>query len=202
MQKASLEITTDVSVPWAEGLVEVKPKLGRVNRLVMRHLAGERVQPRRLPRTLEDIREWFWTQVFKTDFGCWIWFGPRWNNGYGTCRVGGKKRKAHRVAYLLHYGVLPSNKIVCHDCDVPMCVNPEHLFLGTDQDNATDSMLKGRKPSGEGHALSKLTDETVLEIRRRFENGTLKFREMARSLGVKHQTVLAVAHGKTWKHVR
>lgn len=80
--------------------------------------------------------------------GCWDWIsGSRCHGGYGTVRTDGKKRLAHRVSYEVFVGPIPEGKIVCHSCDNRMCVNPEHLWIGTQKDNVKDMLDKGRRPS-------------------------------------------------------
>lgn len=85
----------------------------------------------------------FWSKVNKTD-GCWLWIASRHKKGYGQFKLDGKMRKAHRVAWELTYGPIPPDKNVCHTCDNPPCVRPDHLFLGTNGDNVRDAVKKGR----------------------------------------------------------
>lgn len=75
---------------------------------------------------------------------CWNWTRYRNEWGYGRLRVNGEKQLAHRVSFQLFRGPIPAGMLVCHTCDNPACINPSHLFLGTNQDNVTDCMAKGR----------------------------------------------------------
>lgn len=200
MRKPFLEITTGASAQWAEGLERVSPKPGRVNRLVMQPLADGAKIPKRLPRTIDDIRCWFWSHVVKQSNGCWIWKGP--TQVYGVCRVDGKKRRAHRIAYLLAYGYLPVDKLVCHHCDNPPCVNPAHLFLGDDKANHRDAVNKGRKVDCHGidSFNCKFTEQQVLKIRSRYDAGE-GCKKIARELGVSHGTISSIGLRNSWKHL-
>lgn len=81
--------------------------------------------------------------------GCWLWSGvPRGANGYGVLKVEGAPMAAHRYSYTKHHGPIPGGLFVLHRCDTPLCVNPAHLFLGTDQDNSDDKVQKGRQARG------------------------------------------------------
>jgi hypothetical protein len=87
----------------------------------------------------------FWDWAFpEPNTGCWLWTGGCFSHGYGKLRYAGKTSYAHRVAYELHHGVTPEDGYVCHRCDNPPCINPDHLFLGTARDNALDMFRKGR----------------------------------------------------------
>ena len=102
-------------------------------------------------RPSKPLLERFEAKVQKGE-GCWTWLGARMANGYGAIGdvyKGGKYRisRAHRVAYELYRGRIPAKKLVCHSCDNPLCVNPDHLFIGTHSDNLLDAYRKGRKVS-------------------------------------------------------
>ena len=88
--------------------------------------------------------------------GCIIWQGST-SAGYGAVRVNGKTRKTHRLSYEEYVGAIPAGMCVCHKCDTPLCINPDHLFIGTHDDNMKDMVAKGRssKLSGSKHPLSK-----------------------------------------------
>lgn len=163
------------------------------------------------------IAERFWSKVERTE-GCWIWRGSYFSNGYGAFWRSGQNRKANRVAWTLEKGEIPVGLYVCHRCDNPKCVRPDHLFLGTPTDNVRDMMAKGRnRPPvlsdeirgrmaegarlrcGVKNAASKLTDNVVREARAlKTRKG---IRKLARTLGVNHSTLIAAINRKTWRHV-
>ena len=91
----------------------------------------------------KSIDERFWSKVNKTG-DCWLWTGVRVGIGYGQIYLNGKKTPAHRVSWLLHHGIIPNGLLVLHKCDNPPCVNPNHLFTGTNSDNMKDAYIKGR----------------------------------------------------------
>jgi hypothetical protein len=98
---------------------------------------------------MATLEERFWSKVDKSG-DCWVWTDHKTAQGDGRIHVGPSMKRAHRIAYELAIGQIPQGMYVCHHCDNKSCVNPEHLFLGTHQDNMTDMMNKGRHvaPSG------------------------------------------------------
>ncbi len=104
-----------------------------------------------------SIEERFWNKVKKTDT-CWLWLGYLDKDGYGaiyTSRPNRKLLKAHRVSYELHKGAINDGMAICHSCDNPTCVNPEHLWQGTIKDNTTDAFKKGRRTLDHRNALGQ-----------------------------------------------
>lgn len=139
--------------------------------------------------------------------GCWVYQGYTDSHGYGRFKiyVNGfkpKKRnyKAHRVAYAYYNGVDPKELFVCHHCDNPSCVNPDHLFLGTAKDNTQDMISKGRKPSypGEYAPRALLTEDLVRDIVWNIEAGKSN-KVIAEELPVTHSQVSLIRLGKSWR---
>lgn len=131
--------------------------------------------------------------------GCWLWCGtvPR---GYGQVRYKGKIKLAHRVSYELYSGSkIPLNYDVLHTCDVPSCVNPDHLFVGSHNDNMKDMVVKGRSTRGELQRSSKLTKEDVMEIRR-LTNSSLS--DIAERFKISTDHACRIRKGKHWKHLK
>jgi hypothetical protein len=146
----------------------------------------------------------FWSRVRKTGL-CWIWTGTiQKANGYGVISESGKKGRrwyAHRYSYTLSNGSIPEGQVVCHRCDNPACVNPDHLFLGTCRDNMRDATTKNRMVHGERHHSAKLNEELVMEIRARYAAGGCSYKGLAREYGVFDQAIKYAIIGKTWARV-
>ena len=150
----------------------------------------------------ETIQERFESKFTKSD-GCWEWEAGKVRNGYGTFRIAERKQRAHRVAYQLYVGEIPDGMYVCHRCDNPSCVNPEHLFLGTNADNVHDRENKGRGKyvipdnSGEKNSSAKLTCAQVVEIWARHSDGE-RVVNLAKEFGVSQSAIYKIVYGLTW----
>ena len=135
--------------------------------------------------------------VHLPESGCWIWMLGTIKGGYGKISVGGKTLIAHRAVWEARNGPIPDGLVLCHTCDVPSCVNPDHLFLGTHYDNTQDMLKKGRSAKGEKIGNSKLNSQDVSKIRA--AQGS--FRSIAQSYGLNTGTVRNIKLGLTWRHV-
>lgn len=142
----------------------------------------------------------FWKKVDKSG-GCWIWTGAKTGRGYGVIRADYVTHLAHRYSYHLAFGEIPEGLHVCHHCDNPPCVNPEHLFLGTSKDNMQDAKMKGRTTLGEKNGRSKLTEEDVLEIIRLKIVDGMKSVDIAQSYGIGRTYVDIIVRGERWSHL-
>ena len=180
--------------------------------------------------TQGDVEERFWSKVDRSG-KCWLWTAAKMKGGYGGFKWAGRMWRAHRAAWLLTYGHIPDNLMLCHTCDTPACVNPAHLFLGTAADNARDAAAKGLTLKGDrnGNHLhpelrpygqrngrhthpettsrgervhqAKLTEQTVRAIRHDYAGGQITFKELGARYGVSNVAARMVVRRRTWQHV-
>jgi hypothetical protein len=146
----------------------------------------------------------FETHVHIHENGCWIWQRAKTKAGYGQLSVQGKVYYAHRLAYMLYHGSYRDNLRVLHTCDTPACVNPQHLFLGTQKDNMHDAQRKGRaiKPpihSGEHHHFAKITEVQAQSIRQEYTIAKTSQRKLAKEYGLNQKTIFDIIHHHIWK---
>jgi hypothetical protein len=159
------------------------------------------------------VEERFWEKVARGAFDeCWEWSASRTQQGYGQFRMAGKSVRAHRAAWELANGSIPDGLFVCHRCDNPPCCNPAHLFLGTAEDNVRDMVAKGRHvrplrdesavkfPKGVECHAAKLTEEGVIDIRRRYDAGE-RGTAIAADFGVSRSLITLVGKRRAWRHV-
>lgn len=139
----------------------------------------------------------FWSQARKSD-GCWEWTGAPNSSGYGRFWTQGRRWLAHRLAYELAKGPIPAGLCVCHACDNRLCVNPDHLWLGTNADNVADRDRKGRRqaPRGTRNPNAKLTPAEVLAIR--WYPGRRVVSRLAREFRIGRSQVKRIRDEQAW----
>lgn len=144
--------------------------------------------------------EAFWANTIRClDTGCLMWQGKPQDTGYGQVRVDGVQWLTHRLAWTLQNGRRPEpGKVICHTCDVRLCVEPEHLYEGTHASNRQDAMRRKRIPCGEAHWRTTLTSADVVSIRSRHATGD-PIRALAREYGVHQRTVQRILRNEVWR---
>jgi hypothetical protein len=147
--------------------------------------------------------------------GCWIWTGAIAKGGYGSFGINGTSQLAHRVAWTLHDGDHLRDLCVLHRCDNRRCVNPAHLFIGTQADNIADMVQKKRHTRGKSHIWSrnlkraqgenngraKLTEQDVNAIRQQYAHGNISLKQLGRNYGVSATTIKSIVTRKIWRNV-
>ena len=137
-----------------------------------------------------------------TESGCWIWTGGSDKRGYGKFWMGDRYESSHRASYLLHKGLIPDDKLILHKCDIPACVNPEHLYCGTYSENTRDAIKRNRynrfsRVRGENHGRAVLTEIQVIEILKSKERTA----DLSRKYNVNFMTISCIRKNKSWKHL-
>lgn len=192
------------------------------NRCVILGIKLHKAIPIHLSSDPLNLRKWLWLNRIKpklvtTESGCMEWNGSHYRHGYGHIRVGNRLMQTHRISYeAAHGAVLTVSQFVCHRCDNPKCSNPDHLFTGSQSNNMQDMMNKGRnggqykkgyshkigtQVKGEKVHLSKLTEAHVLAARKRYGEGGIGYKLLAREYNVSPSTMQCVLKRKTWKHI-
>jgi hypothetical protein len=162
---------------------------------------------------MKNYKKLFFERIDKIKNGCWEWKGPFFENGYGQApRYKNKSTRAHRISWMLFNGNIPKDMLVLHKCDNKKCVNPKHLFIGTQKDNIRDMMNKGRDNfyplfkngygiSGES-STSKLTKKEVAYIRKEYTEKKITPKELSKKYNISRSAIYKVIHHETWKCVK
>ena len=156
-----------------------------------------------LDKLTPELVAQFWSLVDVRGWDeCWLWMGPIRGNGYGGfTRARTLRLYAHRISYTLYKGEIPRGYAVCHTCDIRLCVNPNHLWAGTNAENLADMAAKGRSQQGEAHWNVRLTAEAIRQIRaQRWERG-LPYKKIAAEWGISPGTVRKITERRIWKHL-
>lgn len=152
----------------------------------------------------------FWSYVDKRG-SCWLWMRGLSYQGYGKFWCGKSKRSwtASRFAWTITYGPIPPGIFICHKCDAPACVNPDHLFLGTQRENLADCIAKGRTAKGCRNAAAKINETIVRQIRASYVRcaptpyapNPFSTNGLAKRFGISQRTVWSIVHRKIWRHI-
>lgn len=165
-----------------------------------------------IKRTLEEK---FWEKVnIKSIDDCWEWQGRLYSNGYGGLTEYDENNKrvkghlAHRLSYQFHNGEISKDNVICHKCDNRKCVNPNHLFEGTQKENIDDMFRKGRQPNseelsckGSTNGSAKLTEKEVIAIRNKYKPRIYTCKMLASEYGVSDILIQKIVARKLWKHI-
>lgn len=143
----------------------------------------------------------FWSKVDKrSPEECWVWIAGKRRRGYGMFASGpsgGLSSAAHRASWQIRNGEIPHGLFVCHRCDNPTCVNPEHLFVASHDENMRDQVLKGRARRGSSHNQAKLTEDEVRAIRTSMDTASI----LAKRYSIHVATVRKIITRKKWAHI-
>lgn len=148
----------------------------------------------------------FWSMIKVAPSGCWEWTAGKNPQGYGKISItlfGKREQQAQRVAWIYKNGPIPNGRMICHHCDNPACINPDHLFVGTHKENSDDKVKKGRqwKPIGTLNPHTKINEDVVRTIRTLRGHG-IAYKEVARISGSSENVVNHILNGRCWSHVK
>ena len=154
-----------------------------------------------------DIKERLLNRIVVDDNGCWIWQGAPVLGGYGRLTINNKNQFAHIASYETFKGPRPPDArklglFICHTCDVPLCINPDHLWLGTNSENQYDCIAKGRGGKrGAPSVGKKFTPEQILDIRKIYAEGLATQMEIAAQYGVHQSYISHIVRRAVWKDI-
>ncbi len=147
-----------------------------------------------------SAEERFFNKIKENAIGCWEWQAAKCN-GYGVFKLDGRTVRAHRRSWILANGSIPHGLFVLHTCDNRKCVNPDHLFLGTQAENMADKVAKERQARGAANGASILNEQEIIEIRQKYSSGNIMQRELAAIFGVDKTNISLIVNRVSWKHV-
>lgn len=158
---------------------------------------------------MKDLKQHLLSKGIISEKGCWLWQGATASAPgkpkYGRMTIDGHPIGIHRLAYELWVGVIPPGLNVCHKCDVTLCFNPEHLFVGTQGDNVRDAAQKGRLRTpvfqGSQHGRAKLMENRILEIRKLYDEGLTSVSDLARMFLVTRTQIRRIGLRQQWTHI-
>lgn len=151
----------------------------------------------------KEFVERFEEKFEKTEGECWMWTASVAGKGYGQMKLPKQRKQeySHRLSYMIYKGEIPEGKYVCHTCDNPRCVNPDHLFIGTNKENLQDMKAKGRSTFGEKNARAKLTEEQVKQIKSCLDSGMTQT-QIAAAFNIHQVHVSRIKNGLRWEHLK
>lgn len=149
-----------------------------------------------------SLKERFYSKfIVNSENGCWEWAANRFPKGYGCFKLNGKSNAAHRISYKIHVGEIKERMVICHKCDNPCCVNPNHLFMGTQKENLQDRNLKGRSIKGHKNGRCILTEKDIPIIKSLLKE-KIDQRDIAKKFGVAQTTISSIKLNKSWSHLK
>lgn len=152
--------------------------------------------------TFDDIVKRFWSKVCKEDTNeCWMWIGCVNGSGYGSFKTSYKSNMAHRFSWELVNGKIPNGLEILHKCDNRLCVNPNHMDIGTSKDNMRDMINKGRSGVGDKNSMSKYTELDVLRIKKAYKKGISTYESVGKLFGISWGHVRQLVLCTRWKHI-
>lgn len=143
----------------------------------------------------------FFSRVSESKNGCWEWIGGINSSGYGCFKFQEKQQLTHRLSYSWFVGPIECGKLICHLCNNKKCVNPHHLYLGTQFENMRDAVKDGLIEVGEKSSSSKLKYKDVVSIKKEYKNSNLTQYELAKKYKTVQTNIHMIVSGKTWKNV-
>jgi len=149
-----------------------------------------------------SLKERFYSKfIINNENGCWEWAANRYPKGYGCFKLNGKSNVAHRISYEIHVGKIQDKMVICHKCDNPCCVNPDHLFMGTQKQNLLDRDIKGRSIIGEKNGRCILNEKDIPIIKSLLLE-KVDQRDIAKQFGVAQTTISSIKLNKSWSHLK